>query len=628
MKRILSFAYSFLISVLITSMAFGGGIPGQLTGPPRPLEDQSLIFRYDPSRNTTNDTVSKTAFSQTYSGTNRTYIDAFGNLRTAPANQPVIDYVSGVPMLRVEGEKANILLGSPPTTQDLTLPTGSYALQVSGAGTATSSAGTATITGAGAASNGTPNVFVVTVAGTVTITIDTATVVWLTPGAIPGSYFAGAAAIGDELVTDGGFDAVTATNSYTSDFSAGVDGWSGGAGAAAGNIDAIGGENDWLKLTVDGTNAAHPLIKATTFTIGNCYRVRFKYYIPSGQSNIDGIRLMYGNGLAAYSTIYNTLDAVTSFDFYVNSAEASGIRINPTDGGSTNFQDAGADDVFYIKDVIIDAITFTSWTAGAGWAPQATAGVLTGKAQKIAGTASALSQPGAAATAGKVNRISHVVTRTAGSETPEFGSTNGAAISASGTYYAYVISADTDYLKFNADSSFAGTIDSVSVKEHGTVRASEAGTITATTSAKMLAALAAVGTMAIKIRFPYAKTQVTAATNIFTPSNSATGFLYHTSAGVFTLSDGTATATNDDAFIANTDYYIVPRWGKTGAKMDLGFGVPGSISFDAEANFDGAMTTTGNLEYLFHTIGQGGGYIQKILAWDEMKEATYLNALR
>lgn len=69
--------------------------------------------------------------------------------------------------------RTNVLLNSavPATQTTASLGTGAYTLWVNGSGSATSSAGSATITGVGAATNGTPNVFTVTVAGTVTITV-------------------------------------------------------------------------------------------------------------------------------------------------------------------------------------------------------------------------------------------------------------------------------------------------------------------------------------------------------------------------------------------------------------------------------------------------------------------------
>lgn len=73
----------------------------------------------------------------------------------------------------IEEARTNVLLNSaaPATQTTASLAVGTYTLWVNGSGSATPSAGTATITGAGTATNGVPDVFVVTVAGTVTITV-------------------------------------------------------------------------------------------------------------------------------------------------------------------------------------------------------------------------------------------------------------------------------------------------------------------------------------------------------------------------------------------------------------------------------------------------------------------------
>ena len=76
--------------------------------------------------------------------------------------------------LLVEEGRTNLLLNStvPVTQTTASLANGTYTLWVNGAGSATSSAGTATGSGFGAASQGSPNTFVLTgTAGTVTITV-------------------------------------------------------------------------------------------------------------------------------------------------------------------------------------------------------------------------------------------------------------------------------------------------------------------------------------------------------------------------------------------------------------------------------------------------------------------------
>jgi hypothetical protein len=546
MKRIFSTLYTVLISTLVASLAFASGIPGSIGNMPpmAPQEGHGVVFRYDPSRNPTLDFASRTNLTQTYAGTNRTRTNAQGLLEAVPAHTVVIDHVGAslTPALRMEPAGANILLGTPPVTQDLTLPTGSFTLQVwDTVGTATVSAGTATITGAGEASKGTPVTFVVTVAGTVTVTIDTAVLVKLELGAIPTSYFAGAAAIGDELVTDGTFDVVT-------------------------------------------TGAA---VNSGLLTVGNCYKIA---------SRTDGDFVSAGAPDNNVGTYFN--------------ATTTGVGL--LDAGDT-----------------VNPITFTNWTAGAGWAPQATAGVLTGKAQKIAGTASNLVSVANVVSLNSVNRTSFEVGSMSGGSLIPYagGSAPGTSVVADGVYVQTIINNGANLKVYLvADVAFAGTVDDVSVKEHGTVRLSEAGTLQTVTDAKVAAAMADKGTLAMKIRFPYANTAVSGVVNILTTSGG--NMFYLDAIGRFIINDGTNTAINNDGFLANTDYILIYRWGKTGAKMDVGFGLPGAINFDFEGDFGGAFSTVGNITYLMHTIGQGGAHIYWIKVCNKILADAQINALR
>lgn len=79
--------------------------------------------------------------------------------------------VSGTGIL-IEGSRTNLFLNSnAPATQDISLGTGTFTLWVNGSGSVTCTAGTATGSGFGAASNGVPRTFTITVAGTVTFTV-------------------------------------------------------------------------------------------------------------------------------------------------------------------------------------------------------------------------------------------------------------------------------------------------------------------------------------------------------------------------------------------------------------------------------------------------------------------------
>jgi hypothetical protein len=146
---------------------------------------------------------------------------------------------------------------------------------------------------------------------------------------------------------------------YSSDFSAGVDGWIETRGTVAGNIDSIGGEDNWLRYTANTELGAHYTRTTPLLTVGRRYIVSVKYYIPSGQTVIAGILFSTGSVtyLPAGITYQNTLDAATTYtaSFVATNEE---LRFYATDAaGSITIQDAGGDDVFYIKDITISEIT-------------------------------------------------------------------------------------------------------------------------------------------------------------------------------------------------------------------------------------------------------------------------------
>jgi len=152
---------------------------------------------------------------------------------------------------------------------------------------------------------------------------------------------------------------------YTSDFSAGVDGWDASLGTANGNIDSIGGEDDNLRFTADTSSGSSHYLRLTggsgIFSKGKTYLVSGSYYIPSSQSNIDGIRFLAG-GSAPNTILENsspTLDSWISFsEQFTSSSTSSQIYLYAyaLDGGSASFQDAGGDDVFYIRNIQITEI--------------------------------------------------------------------------------------------------------------------------------------------------------------------------------------------------------------------------------------------------------------------------------
>jgi len=100
-------------------------------------------------------------------------------LSTSASGFPYASFVSGqrarspnVGLMVFEARTNNLLNSTAPATQTTaSLATGTYTLWVNGSGSATSSAGTAVGTGFGAATNGTPNIFTLSGAGTVVVTV-------------------------------------------------------------------------------------------------------------------------------------------------------------------------------------------------------------------------------------------------------------------------------------------------------------------------------------------------------------------------------------------------------------------------------------------------------------------------
>lgn len=144
---------------------------------------------------------------------------------------------------------------------------------------------------------------------------------------------------------------------YTSDFSAGVDSHSAAGGAVAGNIDSIGGENDTLRLTIDSSTGNHQILRSITSftTVGKRYRFDADVYIPSTNTNVNGIEFNSDG-----SSGVNVINSTTTTDAWVRlSGELIGsyseYRFRMKSSGSYVFTGNGTD-VIYVKNVKITQI--------------------------------------------------------------------------------------------------------------------------------------------------------------------------------------------------------------------------------------------------------------------------------
>ena len=152
-----------------------------------------------------------------------------------------------------------------------------------------------------------------------------------------------------------------AFNVYVSDFSAGVDGWTGIRMTAAGNIDGIGGQDNNLRGTLSGGANSHVLnkvVSSTRFTdTASTARLRLYIYIPSANAAVDGFAISRGtNWLTGYS--YTESGSGCATDVWIevdvdNSLFNGALTVYVL--GGTNYNTVNADgDLIYVRAVIVD----------------------------------------------------------------------------------------------------------------------------------------------------------------------------------------------------------------------------------------------------------------------------------
>jgi len=147
----------------------------------------------------------------------------------------------------------------------------------------------------------------------------------------------------------------TTNNVYTSDFSAGVDGWAVDGGVIAGNIDAIGGRDDNLRLTC-GTAGYNDIYRTIALTAGRYYRGTLDYYILSGNNVITRIAMM-GSSWQGANAYFSGTDAwLPAARQFIAIASTFNSHIYAADAGD-NYTTAANGDIFYIRNVIISWVT-------------------------------------------------------------------------------------------------------------------------------------------------------------------------------------------------------------------------------------------------------------------------------
>lgn len=145
----------------------------------------------------------------------------------------------------------------------------------------------------------------------------------------------------------------TQTAAYSSNFSAGTNSWTAVNGTAAGNIDAIGGQDDNLRFT-QGTGAmTYSGVYRGGFAGKKRHRITASYFIPSGQSQIVAVKSEFIGPPPSASDSQTVTNAWTTFSHEGIVSAADGfVRIYSTFTGPTG----NGTDVFYLRAITVERI--------------------------------------------------------------------------------------------------------------------------------------------------------------------------------------------------------------------------------------------------------------------------------
>jgi hypothetical protein len=276
----------------------------------------------------------------------------------------------------------------------------------------------------------------------------------------------------------------TLTDIITSDFSSGVDGFNAfGLGEIAGNI-SVGGEDNSLRYTVTASvGDTRAFEKDSALVVGKTYEIKFKYYIPSSNTNLTSI--------GTDNNIETVTDSWTEFTEY-SVATRTDFRIFVGDGNNY-MSPATTGDVGYIKNVSVKQVqgnpaimtnqtssdiengspyanivqngtfdTDSDWTKGTGW-------TIAGGIASQSGGVGQLSQT-ISTTVGVDCKITFTANVTAGAIRIAAGPSAAIAdFTTSGTYTLIVpFLGNTTLYILGSSASFIGSIDNVTVEEVNT----------------------------------------------------------------------------------------------------------------------------------------------------------------
>ena len=162
------------------------------------------------------------------------------------------------------------------------------------------------------------------------------------------------------------------TAAYTSDFSAGSNGWSSTRATETGNVDGILGVDNTLRVVVDGTAsnthyAYNPSVPG--MVAGKRYKVGFDYYIPVANSLVNGVQLSQLTQLSNITPVLNVTGAWTTVSPVEFTTFGSRLDLLAVASGSTSFNGNSTDQFYLVNMVLtrIGAIVDLDFTVGAGY---------------------------------------------------------------------------------------------------------------------------------------------------------------------------------------------------------------------------------------------------------------------
>jgi hypothetical protein len=164
----------------------------------------------------------------------------------------------------------------------------------------------------------------------------------------------------------------TQTAAYTSDFSAGADGWAAVRGTSDGNIDGISGVDNTLRFTVDGTASNTHYALRTSFPgllASKRYRIGFNYFITAANATMNGLRLQQlttSQNLTTIQSVTGAWTSITPVEFVSTETRLDAVAYA---GANSTFTGNGTD-TFYLHSIVltrIGAIVDLDFTVGAGY---------------------------------------------------------------------------------------------------------------------------------------------------------------------------------------------------------------------------------------------------------------------